>query len=341
MFLYWICLYYGRTFRPAEVVLTVPKEDSRAPSAGLVTESRRPGSAELDLQPTETLVAQFLDGELAGLQALQAAAPQLAGAVDAVAERFGRGGRLIYVGAGTAGRLGWLDAVECVPTFGLGPERVIALLAGGPGALVEPIEGGEDDPVAAHADVSRAQVCAADAVVAISASGGTPYTVAAAAAARTVGALTVAVVANPHTPLVAVTELAVETLVGPEFVAGSTRLKAGTAQKVTLNALSTLVMIRCGRTYGDLMVDLRATNDKLRDRARRVVAAATGTDEPQAAWLLHEADGEVKTAIVMAIRDLGPGAARGALRRHHGQLRAALDRPADIRTPPTPGEGPS
>ncbi|MGI9156892.1 MAG: N-acetylmuramic acid 6-phosphate etherase [Marmoricola sp.] len=306
----------------------------------LLTESRRAGSAELDLQPTAVLVARFLDGEVSGLRALQAAAPQLQAAVDAVVDRFGRGGRLIYVGAGTAGRLGWLDAVECVPTFDLGPERVIALLAGGPTALLEPIEGGEDDPAAARQDISRAHVCPADAVVAISASGATPYTLAAAEAAHAVGALTVAVVANPNTPLAAATDLAVEAMVGPEFVAGSTRLKAGTAQKVTLNALSTLVMIRCGRTYGDLMVDLRATNDKLRNRARRVVAVAADTDEQQAARLLHEADGEVKTAIVMALRDLDPVAARDALRRHQGRLRAVLDRPADTRTGPNAGKAP-
>ncbi|MGI9157391.1 MAG: N-acetylmuramic acid 6-phosphate etherase, partial [Marmoricola sp.] len=273
---------------------TVPDEGYDTPSLELLTESRRAGSADLDLQSTEALVELFLDGEVSGLRALQVAAPQLKLAVDAVADRFGRGGRLIYVGAGTAGRLGWLDAVECVPTFDLGPERVIALLAGGPAALLEPIEGEEDDPAAARKDISRAQVCPVDAVVAISASGATPYTLAAAEAARAVGALTVAIVANPHTPLAAVSDLAVEAMVGPEFVAGSTRLKAGTAQKVTLNALSTLVMIRCGRTYGDLMVDLRASNDKLRNRARRVVAAAADTDEQQAARLLHEANGEVK-----------------------------------------------
>lgn len=312
---------------------TVSNKNSDASSVELLTESRRAGSAELDLQPTAALVARFLDGEVFGLQALQAVAPQLRAAVDAVAARFERGGRLVYVGAGTAGRLGWLDAVECVPTFDLEPGRVIALLAGGPRALLEPVEGGEDDPVAARQDISRVQVCPGDAVVAISASGATPYTLAAAKAARGVGALTVAVVANPHTPLAAAADLAVEAMVGPELVAGSTRLKAGTAQKVALNALSTLVMIRCGRTYGDLMVDLRATNDKLRNRARRVVAAAADTDEQQAARLLHEADGEVKTAIVMAMRDLDPVTARDALRRHHGRLRAVVDRPARKESP--------
>jgi len=292
--------------------------------AGLTTESRRPELVDLDVLPTVRLVELFLAGEVAGLQALLGLAGQLGRAVDAIAERFGRGGRNVYVGAGTAGRLGWLDAVECVPTFGVPPQQMVALLAGGAGALINSREGDEDDEAAGRADIKQAGVGVSDAVVAVSASGRTPYTLAAAAAARTAGALTVAVVNNSGSPLAASADVAIEAVVGPEFIAGSTRLKAGTAQKVLLNALSTLVMVRTGRTLGDLMVDVQATNDKLRDRGRRVVMAATGASADRAAAALNAAGGEVKTAIVMAAGDVGAGSARASLADHQGSTRGAL-----------------
>jgi N-acetylmuramic acid 6-phosphate etherase len=289
----------------------------------LTTESRRPGNADLDLQPTSRLVELFLGGELAGLEALQHVGPQLERAVDAIAERFARGGRIVYAGAGTAGRLGWLDAVECVPTFGLAPDRVIALLAGGPAALADPREGGEDDTSAGAGDVIRAGVSAADALVGIAASGRTPYTVAALEAARAAGALTVAIANNAGSPLAAAADIAIEAVVGPEIITGSTRLRAGTAQKVLLNALSTLVMVRTGHTYGDLMVDVQATNEKLRDRAVRVLCEATGVSAERARELLADAGDELKTAIVMTA-GLDAAAARAALEAHEGSVRAAL-----------------
>ncbi len=297
-------------------------EANRSTLGSLTTESRRPGHAELDLQPTGWLVAEFLSGEVEGLRALHAVRRPLERAVDAIAERFRRGGRMVYVGAGTAGRLGWLDAVECVPTFGLPPTQVVAVMAGGTDALSDPKEGGEDDAEAGVVDMERVGVGTGDAVVGIAASGRTPYTVAALRAAREAGALTVAITNNSGTPLAASADLAIEAVVGPEFLAGSTRLRAGTAQKVLLNALSTLVMVRTGHTFGDLMVDVRATNDKLRDRAVRILQEATGVDRERADDLLAAADGDLKTAIVMAV-GVDAETARNALDDHGGNVRTA------------------
>jgi N-acetylmuramic acid 6-phosphate etherase len=295
------------------------------PGSAAATERWLAELADLDLRPTDELLGLFVDGELAALQALRQRLDQLVPVVDALAERFAAGGRMVYAGAGTPGRLGLLDAAECGPTFGLEPGRVTAVVAGGSSAATGAREDAEDDPEAGRAAVRALSLRPADALIALSASGRTPFTLGAAGAAAAAGALTVAVVCDEGTPLAAAADLPVEVPVGPEVLAGSTRLKAGTVQKVVVNALSTLVMVRTGRTFGNLMVDLRAANAKLRDRARRIVASATGTDLATAGQLLGAADGEVKTAIVAGLTGEPPAVARARLARCGGRVRAAAD----------------
>jgi N-acetylmuramic acid 6-phosphate etherase len=295
------------------------------PGSAAATERWLAELADLDLRPTDELLGLFVDGELAALQALRQRLDQLVPVVDALAERFAAGGRMVYAGAGTPGRLGLLDAAECGPTFGLEPGRVTAVVAGGSSAATGAREDAEDDPEAGRAAVRALSLRPADALIALSASGRTPFTLGAAGAAAAAGALTVAVVCDEGTPLAAAADLPVEVPVGPEVLAGSTRLKAGTVQKVVVNALSTLVMVRTGRTFGNLMVDLRAANAKLRDRARRIVASATGTDLATAGQLLGAADGEVKTAIVAGLTGEPPAVARARLARCGGRVREAAD----------------
>jgi N-acetylmuramic acid 6-phosphate etherase len=293
------------------------------PGSPAATEKWLPELANLDLCPTAELLALFVDGELAALGVLRQRLDQLIPVVDALAGRFAAGGRIVYAGAGTPGRLGLLDAAECGPTFGLEPGRVTAVVAGGPQAAKAAREDAEDHPEDGREAVRALSPHPVDALVALSASGRTPFTLGAAAAAAAAGALTVAVVCDEGTPLAAAADLAVELPVGPELLAGSTRLKAGTVQKVVVNALSTLVMVRTGRTFGNLMVDLRAANAKLRDRARRIVASATATDLAAAGRLLDAADGEVKTAIVAGLTGEPPAAARTRLARCGGRVREA------------------
>src|SRR4051794_19845541 len=261
----------------------------------LSTEAARAERAEIDRLETAELVRLMSEEDAAVPTAVAAAAPAIAAAVDAIAARLTHGGRLVYVGAGTAGRLGVLDASECGPTFGT--DRVRAVIAGGPGAVSDATESAEDDFDAGARDLGH--VGARDAVVAISASGRTPYVLGAVRHAAGQGALTVGLACNPGSELGTVVDHPIEVVVGPEFIAGSTRLKAGTAQKLVLNMLSTLTMVRLGRTYGNLMVDVRVTNQKLRDRATRIVEQATGAPHEQAAAALHEAGDEAKVAVVM------------------------------------------
>jgi N-acetylmuramic acid 6-phosphate etherase len=291
--------------------------------ARLPTERARADLADLDLRPVSAVVELMIDEERGVHEALAAAAPAITAALETIIDRLTRGGRMVYVGAGTAGRLGLLDAAECVPTFNT--DRVVALLAGGAEAFVSPREGAEDDPAEACAALAELPVDADDVVVGIAASGRTPYTVAALEAAGNAGAATVAIVANPGTPLARVADHAIEVLTGPEVVAGSTRLKAGTAQKLVLNILSTVAMVTLGKTYGNLMVDLRSTNAKLRDRARRIVAEAAGVDVALAAAALERAGGEVKTAIVTLLTGLDVDTARRTLDAASGRVRTAVD----------------
>ena len=291
-----------------------------------VTERRADDLADLDLLPTQRLVERINDEDARVAPAVRAAVAPLARAVDAIAERLREGGRLVYVGAGSSGRLALVDAAECGPTFGVPEGTVLALIAGGPAAAAAAQEAAEDDAGAGADDVAAAAVGPADAVVALSAGGSTPYTVGAARAARDAGALLVAVVCTEGSELGALADHEVVALVGPEVIAGSTRMKAGTAQKLVLNTLSTATMIRLGRTYGNLMVDVVASNAKLRARARRAVALACDASEPEADAALAASGGDAKVAIVSLLLGLDADAARERLERVGGGVRAAVAR---------------
>ncbi|MEV6804030.1 N-acetylmuramic acid 6-phosphate etherase [Streptomyces sp. NPDC017248] len=300
--------------------------DLRSQLASLTTEAFRPELADIDRLPTLE-IARLMNGEDAGVPAAVAARlPRIAAAIDAVAERMARGGRLVYAGAGTAGRLGVLDASECPPTFNTDPEQVVGLIAGGPPAMVASVEGAEDSAELARRDLDALKLTPDDSVVGVSASGRTPYAVGAVEHARAVGALTIGLACNEHSALAAAAEHGIEVVVGPELITGSTRLKAGTAQKLVLNMLSTITMIRLGKTYGNLMVDVRASNAKLRARSHRIVALATGADDAEIDKALTETGGEVKHAILALLTGVdGPTAAR-LLEESAGHLRAALAR---------------
>lgn len=290
----------------------------------LATEGRLPEAAALDLLSTKEQAALMWTQDLAAVQAVEAARDQLVAAIDAAAPRLRAGGRLLEVGAGTPGRLAVLDAAEIRPTFGVDEGMVLGILAGGSGAVPRAVEYGEDDHDAGVEDLTAVNVAAADVVVAVSASGRTPYVRGAVAAATAAGALTIGVVNNQHSAIAAACDLAVEVLTGPEVVSGSTRLKAGTAQKLVLNTFSTLLMVKLGHTYGDLMINVRATNSKLRRRAQRVIGEVTGASPAEVAQALAEASGEGKVATVMLLAGTGAGAARQLLAGAGGQVRAAV-----------------
>jgi N-acetylmuramic acid 6-phosphate etherase len=255
-----------------------------------------------------------------------AAAGAIAEAIEAIVERLEAGGRLIYAGAGSSGRIAALDADECQATFSTEPGQVVAIVAGG--ALASPLEqeAAEDDAGAGRRAVAALDVDAADAVIGVSASGRTPFVLGALEAARVAGALTACVVSAPGSELAPLVEHEIQVVVGPEFVAGSTRLKAGTAQKLVLNTISTVSMIRLGKTLGDLMVDVRASNEKLRARAQRIVSLATGASADEAERALAAADGSAKLAILSLLTGLETEAARRRLEEANGDLRAALRR---------------
>jgi N-acetylmuramic acid 6-phosphate etherase len=291
--------------------------------AHLVTEQHRPDLADLDLRSTGELVELLAADQAEAIAAIVAERVRIAAAIDAVVERLRRGGRLIYIGAGTAGRMGVLDAVECPPTFNT--DRVVGVLAGSSAAIERSREAAEDDAAAGAADLAALAVTADDAVVGIAASGRTPYTIGAVRYAREVGATTIGISSNPAAELSLEVAHPIELVTGPEVIAGSTRLKAGTAQKVVLNVISTIAMVRLGKTFGNLMVDLRASNAKLRDRARRIVADATGTDADSATAALDDAGGDVKVAIVMLLTGTDAAGAADRLATHDGVVRAALE----------------
>lgn len=301
--------------------------DGARPSAFavLTTEAANPATAEIDRMSALEIVRAMNAEDALVAAAVARELPRIAAAVDAIVERLRRGGRLIYAGAGTSGRLAAVDAAECPPTFGVEPEMVVACVPGGRDALVRAHEDLEDSAEAGVADLARLEVRAEDAVVGVTASGRTPYVLGALAHARSRGALTIGLACNSGVPLAGLVEMLIAPVVGPEVIAGSTRLKAGTAQKMALNMLSTATMVRLGKTYGNLMVDVQATNAKLHARALAIVRAATDTDEATAAALLDTAGGETKTAIVIARLGLAPGRARALLAAHDGRLRDALD----------------
>jgi N-acetylmuramic acid 6-phosphate etherase len=290
----------------------------------LTTEARNPASMNID-ELSAIEIVRLMNAEDAGVAAAVATqAESIAAAIEAIADRLRRGGRLIYVGAGTSGRLGVLDATECPPTFNSPPGQVIGLIAGGYDALTRAVEGAEDRPELAEQDLRGVNAATNDIVVGIATSGRTPYVIASLAFARSLGCFTIAIACNADSSASREADIAITPIVGPEVVSGSTRLKAGTATKMVLNMLSTGAMVRIGKTYGNLMVDLRATNSKLRDRSRRIVETLVGVDERAAAELLARCDGELKTAIVVGRTGATPAEARVRLSEAGGQVCRAI-----------------
>ena len=290
----------------------------------LRTEQPHPGHPQLDCYDTATLVDALAADQAQAAQAVRSAGPQLAAAVDAAVPRLRQGGRIVYVGAGTSGRLGLLDSVELHPTFSWPRERALSLLAGGERALFVAVEGAEDNAAQAVADVQALSLTAHDVVLLIAASGTTPYAIAAAGAARAAGALTVGFANNLGAPLLGACAMAVLLDTGPEVISGSTRLKAGTAQKIALNTFSSAVMVRLHKVYGNLMVDLRATNAKLVKRALRLTVAATGASEADAQSALTAAGARVKLAIVMLKAGVDAAEAERRLDATQGSVHGAL-----------------
>ncbi len=291
----------------------------------LATEQTNPATGEIDrMSPLEIVQVINAEDEKVAL-AVKQVLPDIARAIEQIAARMRNGGRLIYTGAGTSGRLGALDASECPPTFNLPPDTVIACLAGGPQAFDKAFEDLEDSIEAGRADLEKLGVTDLDVVVGITASGRTPYARGAVGYGREQGALTIGIVCNANTPLGQEVDIIIAPLVGPEVIAGSTRLKAGTAQKLVLNMLSTGTMVLLGKTFGNLMVDVQATNYKLRQRALSIVRQATGLDMEAAEKLLEAAGDDVKIAILTARANISSEQARARLAAHNNVLRAALD----------------
>lgn len=288
------------------------------------TESDNPASRHIDTLSTSEIVALINAEDAKVAAAVQAALPQVAQAVDAIVSSLSAGGRLFYVGAGTSGRLGVLDAVECVPTFSAPPDLVQGVIAGGERALTQAVEGAEDDPAQARRDMQARGVTAADIVCGIAASGRTPYVVGALEYARELGASTIAISCNPGPAIGELAAVSISVDVGPEVISGSTRMKAGSAQKMILNMLSTAAMIRLGKVYGNLMVDVKVTNQKLQQRAVRLVRQITDVDENHAERLLAQANNEVKSAVVMHMKQVDASAARNLLSQAGGRLRAVI-----------------
>lgn len=290
----------------------------------LVSETRNPDTLDLDNLSTLEMVTKFNQQDATVATAVSLTLPQVAAAVDAAAAALAAGGRLIYMGAGTSGRLGVLDASECPPTFGVPHGVVVGLIAGGPGALLKAVEGAEDDEQLGVSDLQALDLTANDMVVGLAASGRTPYVIGALRYARQQGCRTAAISCNPDSPIAHEAEIAISPVVGPEALTGSTRLKSGTAQKLVLNMISTGAMVKIGKVYQNLMVDMQATNIKLVDRARRMVCEATGCQPGQADAALQQVQHEVKTAILMILADIPAPEAKQRLLQHRGFLRAAL-----------------
>ncbi len=290
----------------------------------LTTEARNPASEQIDtLSPLE--IVRLMNAEDAKVaEAVGRDSNVIAQAIEIISERLSHGGRLVYLGAGTSGRLGVLDATECPPTFSTPPELVVGLIAGGPTALTRAVEGAEDHPEFAVEDLSRINLTRADVVVGIATSGRTPYVIGGLEHARQLGAFAIGLACNESCALAAVADLMIAPIVGPEIISGSTRLKAGTATKMVLNMLTTGAMVRLGKTYGNRMVDLKATNAKLVIRTRRIVADLTGLTEEQAAEQLSKCDGELKTAVVAHQHGVTAEIARQILKQANGQLRIAM-----------------
>lgn len=287
------------------------------------TETIDPRYRDLDAWPPQAILAAMWEGQLAAISAVQPALPAIAAAAEAAAPRLAAGGRLVYAGAGTSGRIGVQDGAELPPTFDWPQDRLVLLMAGGDQAFTRSIENAEDDIEAGHAAIATHAIGPGDVVLGLAASGNTPYTTAVLAAARAAGALTIAIANSPGGTLLAAAEHAILAQTGPEIIAGSTRMKAGTAQKAILNLFSSLVMVRLGRVHRGQMVDMQARNEKLRRRAERMLAHLTGAPPDAVARALAEAGGSVKLALLV-IEGLDRQAAEALLARHAGQLRPAL-----------------
>lgn len=299
--------------------------DTQDEFEGLSTEESNPRSADIDLLSTRDIVKLINDEDKKVALAVEAELDHIARAVDLIVDRLSRGGRLIYIGAGSSGRLGMLDASECPPTYGTDPGTVQAIIAGGPDAAWSATEGAEDNAALGATDVARNSVGERDVVVGISASGRTPYVLGALREARARGAATVALVCANGSPIASAADVAIEPVTGPEVITGSTRMKAGTAQKMVLNMLTTVSMVRLGKVYGNLMVDVRPGNRKLVDRATRIIMATTGISRDEARRLLEASGGCAKTAIVMQKAGVTREQAERLLEVSGGHVRKALE----------------
>lgn len=290
----------------------------------MVTESRNSASEHIDTLPTLDMLKVINNEDKKVAEAVEATLPEIARTVDAIAAAFQQGGRLIYTGAGTSGRLGILDASECPPTFGTKPEQVVGLIAGGHQAILRAVENAEDNHELGAKDLQDLSFTRQDVLVGIAASGRTPYVIGAMEYAKSLGATVACISCNPISPMAEIADIAITPVVGPEIVTGSSRLKAGTAQKLILNMLTTGAMIRTGKVYGNLMVDVEATNAKLVERQKNIVVAATECSREDAEMALNACNGHCKTAIVMLLAGVDAEQAQLLLAKHHGFTRQAI-----------------
>ena len=290
----------------------------------LITEQRNPNSMNVDSLSALEIVQLMNEEDKQVPLAIEKCLPQIAQAVECIVAAFQQGGRLVYIGAGTSGRLGVLDASECPPTFGVSPEMVKGIIAGGERALRHPIEGAEDSKEQAVVDLQTIQFSSKDVLVGIAASGRTPYVIGALEYAKSLGSVTVSIASNPNSAMANIVDIAIDTVVGPEVLTGSSRLKSGTAQKLVLNMLTTASMILMGKCYQNLMVDVQASNEKLKARAIRIVMQATDCDKALAEETLKQADQNAKLAIMMILSGLDRAQAETLLEKHQGKLQLAL-----------------
>lgn len=290
------------------------------------TEQRNPASMNLDQLPTLEALRIFNEEDRKVPEVISGLLPEIAQAIDSVVDSFEQGGRLIYIGAGTSGRLGVLDASEAPPTFGVSPDMVVGVIAGGEEAIRNPIEGAEDDGLQGQRDLETINLSSKDTVIGIAASGRTPYVIGALEYAQSIGAHTVAIANNQDSKIGKVADIAIEAEVGPEILTGSTRLKSGTAQKLIINMISTMAMVRIGKVYQNLMVDVQTSNEKLRHRAVTIVMDATGVSEALAVAKLKESDGDVKKAIVMILLNQDLEFATKSLSDAHGKIHNLINK---------------
>lgn len=292
----------------------------------MVTEKRNLNTKDIDKVSTLEMVKKINDEDKLVAYAVEKELPQIANAIDKIAEAINNGGRLIYCGAGTSGRLGILDASECPPTYGVSPELVQGIIAGGMEAIFKAKEGAEDSKELCVEDLRNMNFTKGDVLVGIAASGRTPYVIGGLEYANSIGAVTVGVTCNPQSDIAAVAKIAISPVVGPEVITGSTRMKAGTAQKMVLNMLSTGAMVKTGKVYGNLMVDVKATNEKLVERAKHIVIEATEVSREKAEAVLEETNYDVKLSILMIMANLSKKEGKSLLEKNNGYIAKALEK---------------